>query len=225
MELMHTHSHTYATHTCTHMYSHTHTTHRPRYTRTHAHVQTQPTPTLTRHAAYSHAHIPTYPHLCLYNHVCTHTRASIPWTHTHTCAHPHLCTMVPYAHMPTCALHKHMQLACNLTTCILHTHPHKYMPARTGTHTHAGAPSGTRAGTVHTVHTHTHDPLCTHPTHVCTGAHACTHTGSTPAAAAKSLQSCPTLWDPIDGSPPGSPVPGILQARTLEWVAISSSNA
>ena len=41
------------------------------------------------------------------------------------------------------------------------------------------------------------------------------------AAAAKSLQSCPTLCDPIDGSPPGSPVPGILQARTLEWGAIS----
>ena len=45
------------------------------------------------------------------------------------------------------------------------------------------------------------------------------------AAAAKSLQSCPTLCDPIDGSPLGSPVPGILQARTLEWVAISFSNA
>ena len=45
------------------------------------------------------------------------------------------------------------------------------------------------------------------------------------AAAAKSLQSCPTLCDPIDGSPPGSPFPGILQARTLEWVAISFSNA
>ena len=45
-----------------------------------------------------------------------------------------------------------------------------------------------------------------------------------PAAAAKSLQSCPTLCDPIDGSPTGSPVPGILQARTLEWVAISFSN-
>ena len=45
------------------------------------------------------------------------------------------------------------------------------------------------------------------------------------AAAAKSLQSCPTLCDPIDGSPSGSPVPGILQARTLEWVAISFSNA
>ena len=45
------------------------------------------------------------------------------------------------------------------------------------------------------------------------------------AAAAKSLQSCPTLCDPIDGLPPGSPVPGILQARTLEWVAISFSNA
>ena len=45
------------------------------------------------------------------------------------------------------------------------------------------------------------------------------------AAAAKSLQSCPTLCDPIDCSPPGSPIPGILQARTLEWVAISFSNA
>ena len=44
-------------------------------------------------------------------------------------------------------------------------------------------------------------------------------------ATAKSLQSCPTLCDPIDGSPPGSPIPGILQARTLEWVAISFSNA
>ena len=48
---------------------------------------------------------------------------------------------------------------------------------------------------------------------------------SNAATAAKSLQSCPTLCDPIDGSPPGPAVPGILQARTLEWVAISSSNA
>ena len=48
---------------------------------------------------------------------------------------------------------------------------------------------------------------------------------SAAAAAAKSRQWCPTLCDPIDGSPPGSPVPGILQARTLEWVAISFSNA
>ena len=45
------------------------------------------------------------------------------------------------------------------------------------------------------------------------------------AAAARSLQSCPTLCDPTDGRPPGSPIPGILQARTLEWVAISFSNA
>ena len=48
---------------------------------------------------------------------------------------------------------------------------------------------------------------------------------ATAAAAAKSLQSCPTLCNPIDGSPPGSPVPGILKARTLEWVDISFSNA
>ena len=47
----------------------------------------------------------------------------------------------------------------------------------------------------------------------------------TAAAAAKLLQSCPTLYDPIDRSPPGSPVPGILQAKTLEWVAISFFNA
>ena len=45
------------------------------------------------------------------------------------------------------------------------------------------------------------------------------------AAAAKLLQSCPTLCDPIEGSPPGSPIPGILQAITLDWVAISFSNA
>ena len=48
---------------------------------------------------------------------------------------------------------------------------------------------------------------------------------STAAAAAKSLQSCSTLCDPIDSSPPGCPIPAILQARTLEWVAISFSNA
>ena len=52
-----------------------------------------------------------------------------------------------------------------------------------------------------------------------------THSRTAAAAAAKSLLSCPTLCDPRDGSPPGSPVPGILQARTLEWVAISFSNA
>ena len=49
--------------------------------------------------------------------------------------------------------------------------------------------------------------------------------GAFAVAAAKSLQSCPTLCDPVDSSPPGSPVPEILQARTLEWVAISFSNA
>ena len=51
------------------------------------------------------------------------------------------------------------------------------------------------------------------------------HSHTIAAAAAKSLPSCPTLCNPIDGSPPGSPIPGILQARTLEWVAISFSNA
>ena len=53
----------------------------------------------------------------------------------------------------------------------------------------------------------------------------CPSSCSAAAAAAKSLQSCPTLCDPIDGSPPGSSIPGILQARILEWVAISFSNA
>jgi len=57
------------------------------------------------------------------------------------------------------------------------------------------------------------------------GTSGCGLIWSMSAAAAKSLQSCPTLCDPIDGSPPGSPVPGILQARTLEWVAISFSSA
>ena len=55
--------------------------------------------------------------------------------------------------------------------------------------------------------------------------HSLNRSAAAAAAAAKSLQSCPSLCDPIDGSPPGSPIPGILQARTLEWVAISFSNA
>ena len=56
-------------------------------------------------------------------------------------------------------------------------------------------------------------------------ADSCQCMAKSTAAAAKSLQLCSTLCDPIDGSPRGSPVPGILQARTLEWVAISFSNA
>ena len=53
----------------------------------------------------------------------------------------------------------------------------------------------------------------------------CVYAAAASAAAAKSLQLCLTLCNPIDGNPPGSAVPGILQARTLEWVAISFSNA
>ena len=55
--------------------------------------------------------------------------------------------------------------------------------------------------------------------------HFCSPCLKVTAAAAKLLPSCPTLWDPIDGSPTGSSVPGILQARILEWVAVSFSNA
>ena len=64
---------------------------------------------------------------------------------------------------------------------------------------------------------------CKARVYLCT--QACVLKTRTHAAAAESLQSCPTLCDPIDSSPPGSPVHGILQARTLEWVAISFSNA
>ena len=217
-------THTTNAHLYTHVFTHTH--------HTQAQVYTYPcTCAYTTHTAHPQDMLHTPTHTCPHIHTCAcitmsaHTHVRPYHVHTLTPVHTHTHALwIPYAHMPTCALHKHMQLACNLTTCILHTHPHKYMPAHTCTHTHAGATSGTRADTVHTVNTPMHAPLCTHPTHVCTGAHACTHTGSTPAAAAESLQSCPTLCDPIDGSPPGSPVPGILQARTLEWVAISISN-
>ena len=58
---------------------------------------------------------------------------------------------------------------------------------------------------------------------VCVGVCVCVCVHTAAAAAAKSLQSCLTLCNPIDGSPPGSPIPGILQARTLEWVAIAFS--
>ena len=60
---------------------------------------------------------------------------------------------------------------------------------------------------------------------VCITESLCCTLETAAAAAAKSLQLCLTLCDPMDGSPPGIPVPGILQARTLEWVAISFSNA
>ena len=70
------------------------------------------------------------------------------------------------------------------------------------------------------VYTHTHSPT-THTCIIYTFIHSA---AAAAAASAKSLQLCLTLCDPIDGSPPGSPVPGILQARILEWVAISSSN-
>ena len=67
--------------------------------------------------------------------------------------------------------------------------------------------------------------ICRWPTYFQVLGEALSIISSSAAAAANSLQSCPTLCDPRDGSPPGSPIPGILQARTLEWVAISFSNA
>ena len=68
--------------------------------------------------------------------------------------------------------------------------------------------------------------VCIHVcVYVCTCVYIYIYIAFAAATAAKSLQSCLTLCDPIDGSPPGSPVPGILQARTVEWVAISFSNA
>ena len=66
---------------------------------------------------------------------------------------------------------------------------------------------------------------CTSNKNLCMSLTISARENTNSATAAKSLQSCPTLCDPIDSSPPGSPVPGILQARTLEWVAISFSNA
>ena len=79
------------------------------------------------------------------------------------------------------------------------------------------------AGTINTAHSG--DPQC--PDHI-RSTWGCLFKMLNPRhhpAAAKLLQSCPTLCNPTDGSPPGSPVPGVLQARTLEWVAISFSNA
>ena len=74
-----------------------------------------------------------------------------------------------------------------------------------------------------TLHSYTDEPVKTSPAPGVS--FSLSESESITAAAAKSLQSCPTLCDPIDGSPLGSPVPGILQARTLEWVAISFSDA
>ena len=77
---------------------------------------------------------------------------------------------------------------------------------------------------IHTTHTHTHRYFL-YACHTFQSLFLAISRPSAAAAAAKSLQSCLTLCNPIDSCPPGSPVPGILQARTLEWVAISFSNA
>ena len=82
----------------------------------------------------------------------------------------------------------------------------------------AGASTSWKSDQEKNCNTVPHPPSTSHPTDI-------PHFSAAAAAAAKSLQSCPTLCDPIDSSPPGSPGPGILQARTLEWVAISFSNA
>ena len=74
-------------------------------------------------------------------------------------------------------------------------------------------------------HTHTHTHIHIHTHIILTYNVVYNVYAAAAAAAAASLQSCPTLCNPIDGSPPASPVPGILQARTLKWVAISFSNA
>ena len=116
-----------------------------------------------------------------------------------------------------------------LTVSPPHPHPHQHRGSRV-----LNLYSHTHVYITHIPHTHKY----THNTHIYTTytntyihihthAHTYQHTQTYTAAvaAAKLLQSCPTLYDPIDGSPPGSPVPGILQARTLEWVVISFSRA
>ena len=85
-----------------------------------------------------------------------------------------------------------------------HTHTHTDTHTQTHTHTTLEYYSAMKNNKVNTI---------------------CGNMDGPAPAAAKSLQSCTTLWDHIDGSPPGSPIPRILQARTLEWVAISFSNA
>ena len=103
-------------------------------------------------------------------------------------------------------------------------HPHRPFPARLqrASHTAQTNPALPDGSVAQTVLALTMWPTSMHTSHCLQGKVpqaqlVCTYPDPT---ATKSLQSCPTLCDPIDGSPPGSPVPGILQARTLEWVAI-----
>ena len=106
--------------------------------------------------------------------------------------------------------------------CVSHTH--------TLTHTHTHTHTHTRVKELSQEQCICVANLCTRPCSrvnllFTTDLQGKCHCSYLTAAAAKSLQSCPTLCDPIEGSPPGSPIPGILQARTLEWVAIFFSNA
>ena len=117
--------------------------------------------------------------------------------------------------MGSCSLLQGNFLTQESNQCLLHCRRILYQLSYPGsghtcTHTHA-----------HT-HAHTHTHTHTRRMEYCM---CCCYLVTAAAAAAKSLQSCLTLCDPIDGLQPGSPVPGTLQARTLEWVAMSFSNA
>lgn len=164
-----THTHTYAMHTCTHSRIHTHIPHTGPCIHVHMHMCIHnPHPTPTRHAAYTLAHILTYPHLCLCNHVCIHTCTSTPCTYTHTCAHPHPCTTdTIYTHADLCTALRHAICLSPGHIYPAHT-PTQVHTAHTCTHTHAGLHQAHMlADIVHTVNPPMHDPLCTHPTCMC----------------------------------------------------------
>ena len=204
----HTHAHT---HTHAHMHART-------QMHTHACTQTRTcTQTCTRTCMHAHTHMHTQAH------TCTRTRA-----HTHADTHMHVHRR---------ALHTDMPVRTRMHT---HTHVHRHAPTHARTRMYARVQADTvRLGVqgVQSQAAHllpaSHAGLCPwsprlpapHPPLPRLGPGAPAAWWLHAAAAAKSLQSCPTLCHPIDSSPPGSPVPGILQARTLEWVAIFFSNA
>ena len=217
------------THPCTHTHMHTHArtharTHMHARTQTHTHARTQ-TRTCTQTCTYAHA--------CM--HTCTRTRKHAH-AHAHTCTRTHM-----HTHADTRTYTDvHYTQTCMYAHACAHTHVHRHAHRHARAHMHALVQADTVRLGVQGVQSQAAHLLPASRAGLCPGSprlpaphpplprlgpgapaawwlHA--------AAAAKSLQSCPTLCHPIDSSPPGSPVPGILQARTLEWVAIVFSNA
>ena len=149
------------------------------------------------------------------------------WSHELKHARPPCPSLSAKVCLSSCPLHQWCDPAISSSDALYSFCPHSFSPSGTFPVSELFALGEQNTGNS-VLYKHTQYLINIHNKYLLHNIYVCirhTHSVLFAAATAKSLQSCPTLCDPIDGSPPGSPVPGVLQARTLEWVAIAFSHA